>query len=355
MRKYRNQILIGLSLAFLIYIGLLALIDTKALIEHLETYPWIILLPVVLLKVISWGLHFLKWQYFLGVIGARDKISVSDSLILFVSSFTLVVSPGKLGEVLKAVVLKAKTDVPIARSVPVVIAERIIDGTSVLTIVFVALLLGGSVINLSDWARLVIFGATAALVVGIIAVQIKPLAYFILDILGKLPLVKRIHKPLIEFYESTREVFQLKHVVVATLLGGLAYGIDAIGMTLVLSGFGLAFTWALFLQTMFIFGLTAAVGALSGSPNGAGTTELSSGGLYASIITPMNPIFDTTAIAAAVLVGGFLYKWLRVLVGMAVALIFRKRLFTSSVESAIAEMEAEKAKTTSYTVESKSA
>jgi uncharacterized membrane protein YbhN (UPF0104 family) len=111
-------------------------------------------------------------------------------------------------------------------------------------------------------------------------------------------------------------------------------------MTIVLAGFGLALTWELFLQTMFIFGFTAAVGALSGSPNGAGTTELSSGGLYASMIAPVNPAFTPAAIAAAVLVGGFMYKWLRVLVGMVVALLFRKRLLTASVETELAEMEA---------------
>jgi uncharacterized protein (TIRG00374 family) len=354
MQKYRNQILIGLAIAFLIYIGLLALIDTKAMIESLRNYPWAILIPVILLKVVSWGLHFLKWQYYLGVIGARDKISVFDSLVLFLSGFTLVVSPGKIAEVLKAVILKTKTGVPIARSVPVVVAERIIDGTSVLLIVFVALLFGGSTLNIDDRARIILFIATGLIAVALVAVQIKPLAYFALGILAKIPFIKRFHHHLVEFYESTREVFQLKHVIVTTVLGGLAYAIDSIGMTLVLSGFGLAFTWTLFLQTMFIFGFTAAVGALSGSPNGAGSTELTSGGLYASIIAPLNPAFDAAAIAASVLVGGFLYKWLRVLVGMVVALVFRKHLFTASVETAIAEMEAEKVHT-NYTVEGKSA
>src|SRR5688572_18078512 len=148
MQKYRNQILAGLAIAFLIYVGLLAFTDTQQLLTHLQNYPWAILIPVVLLKVVSWGLHFLKWQYYLGVIGARDKISVGDSLVLFVSGFTLAVSPGKIAEVLKAVILKAKTGVPVARSVPVIIAERVIDGTSVIAIVFAALLLGGSVINL---------------------------------------------------------------------------------------------------------------------------------------------------------------------------------------------------------------
>ncbi|NWF67823.1 MAG: flippase-like domain-containing protein [Chloroflexi bacterium] len=340
MRKYRHQIVAGLAIAFFIYVGLLALTDTQQLLIHLQTYPWALLIPVVALKLVSWGLHFAKWQYYLGVIAARDKISVGDSLALFVAGFTLAVSPGKIAEVVKAIILKTKTGVPIARSVPVIIGERVIDGTSVLTIVFVSLLLGGSVINLDPRAQWFILFATGLIVVGLVAVQIKPLAELLLNIIATIPLINRIHQPLVAFYASTRQVFRPRHVAVTTALGALAYALDSLGMMLVLTGFGLEMSWPLLWQTMFIFGFTAAVGALSGSPNGAGVTELSSGGLYLALIAPNQPTFDAAAVAAAVLIGGFMYKWLRVLVGMVVALVFRRRLFNPAVETTIAEMEA---------------
>jgi uncharacterized membrane protein YbhN (UPF0104 family) len=144
---------------------------------------------------------------------------------------------------------------------------------------------------------------------------------------------------------------KLKHVVLTTILGAIAYTIDSIGMTILLSGFGLPITWTLFLQTMFVFGLTAAVGALSGSPNGAGVTELSSRGMYAAIIAPGNPIFTPYAMNAAVLVGGFFYKWFRVLVGMIVAFCFRRRLFPTTLEAEIATLEAERAQKRTVRVE----
>jgi glycosyltransferase 2 family protein len=342
MRKYRNQIIAGLVIAFAIYIGLLLFVNTGELLEHLQNYPWHLLVPIVVLKLLSWGFHFLKWQYFLQIIGARDKISLVDSAALFFAGFTLVISPGKLAEVLKAVVLKAKTSVPIARSVPVIIAERVIDGTSVLAIVFAALLLAGNNIDIGPY-RWIILLATALLLLGLMAMQNRRLAYFGLNLIARLPIIQHIHRPLVDFYESSHELFALKHVVLTTFLGALAYLIDAVGMTILLSGFGLAITWTLFLQTMFIFGLTAALGALSGSPNGAGVTELSSGGMYAAIITPQNPVFDTAAITAAVLLGGFFYKWFRVLVGMIVAFVFRSHLFPKTLETEIAAMEAERA------------
>lgn len=338
MRKYRNQLLWGLGIALAIYGGLLLLTDTQELLRHLREYTWIVLIPVLVLKVIAWGLHFAKWQYYLNVIGA--KMRLSDSLILFLSGFTLAVSPGKIAEVLKAVVIKNKTGTPIARSVPMILAERVIDGTSVLAIIFLSVLLAGDAIDLGSY-RGVIYLATGLIAFGLFAVQIKPLAYFGLNLIARIPLVNRLHQPLVTFYESSREVFTLRHVLITTMLGGLAYFIDSFGMTLLLSGFGLEFSPTLFVQTMFVFGFTAALGAMSGSPNGAGVTEGASYGMYLAIIAPFHPGFDA-AITAAVLLGAFIYKWLRVLVGAVVALIFRKRLFSPALEQELQALEQEK-------------
>src|SRR5215468_1090137 len=132
MEKYRNRLILGFAVVFIIYIGLLFLSNTGELLAELRSYPWLLLIPVIFLKFGAWFLRFWRWQYFLGVIDASRKISLFDSAIIFVSGFSMVVSPGKVAEILKAVVLKIKTGVRIARSAPVVIAERVVDGVAVL-------------------------------------------------------------------------------------------------------------------------------------------------------------------------------------------------------------------------------
>jgi hypothetical protein len=59
-------------------------------------------------------------------------------------------------------------------------------------------------------------------------------------------------------------------------------------------------------------------------------------------VTPANPLMTPSAALAAAVIEGFFHKWFRVLVGMIVALIFRKRLFSAEVDRTIAEMEAER-------------
>ena len=187
MQKYRNRFIIGFAIVFVVYIGLLFLSNTGELLAQLRSYPWILLIPVVFLKVSAWFLRFWRWQYFLGVIDASDKISLFDSAVIFVSGFSMAVSPGKIAEVLKAVVLKIKTGVPVARSAPVVIAERVVDGVAVLVDAIVAFFLAGDAINLGNY-RILIFISGALLIFGLIAIQIRPLAYFFLNIIARLPL-----------------------------------------------------------------------------------------------------------------------------------------------------------------------
>ena len=344
MRKYRNRILAGFAIGFVIYLGLLLFADaeglTDDLVAQIRIYPWLLIVPVILQKFVSWFFRFLEWHYYLGVIGARDKISRFDSGILFVSGFTMAVSPGKVAEMLKTVILKTKTGVPIATSAPVVIAERVVDGLAVIILSFLSLLAAGDQINLGPY-RPLIFLSTALLAAGLVAVQIRPLAYFGLDVIARLPLVGRLYDWLSGFYESSREIFKLKHIIPTTGFGMVASALDAVGFVIILYGFGIDVTWLLLLQSMVIVGLASAIGALSGVPNGAGITEISVSAMLTIIVAPLNPVL-TAGVAAAAVIEGFLHKWLRVLVGLLVATIFRKRLFGVEVEAALVEMEHER-------------
>jgi uncharacterized protein (TIRG00374 family) len=342
MRKYRNRILAGFAVVFVIYVALLLFVNTEELVGNLRAFPWGLFFPVVLLKMVAWVLRFGQWHYYLGVIGARDKISVFDSVVLFLAGFTMAVSPGKIAEVLKAVILKVKTGIPVARSAPVVIAERVVDGVAVVMVVFLIVLLAGKDIQLGAYGVLIVMSG-ALLIAGLIAVQIRPLAYFLLGICARLPLIKRLHGLLVEFYESSREVLKLRHVIPTTLMGSAAHLADALGFTIVLTGFGLELTWILYFQVTVIVGLSAAVGALSGLPNGAGVTEVSTSATLLAIVAPQNPEITQSVAFTAALIEGFFHKWFRVFVGMLVAIIFRRRLFPPSLDAAIAEMESEHA------------
>lgn len=350
MRKYRNQIVIGLLLSVAIYVFVLILLDSQGqsaegVGEALAQFPLWGFVLAGLAQTGTFVTRFLTWQYYMGVIGARDRMSFLDSLVIFITGFVMVVSPGKAAEVLKAVLVKVKTDVPVARTVPVIVAERVVDGLSVIALLAATLLLAGDTLQLGDYydfSRAVIFGSAAFLGFALIAVQIRPLGQLVLDIIGRIPLIRRAHGWFIALYESAREIFSPRHVAVTAIFGIGTYAFTALAFVLILWAFGLPLTTTLVLQAAFIVGIGTFIGAVSFIPNGAGVTEISQAAMLMAIVAPQNPEMTLGMAAAAALIEGFFHKWYRVLVGLATAFIFRNRLFNASVEQELAAVEAHK-------------
>src|SRR5207249_4789587 len=93
---------------------------------------------------INYLLRFLKWELYLRRLGVR--IPLSDSFLIFLSGFSLTVTPGKVGEVLKSYLLREAHGVPMARTAPIVVAERLTDlvALALLAVVGVGTLLRGA-------------------------------------------------------------------------------------------------------------------------------------------------------------------------------------------------------------------
>jgi glycosyltransferase 2 family protein len=347
MHKYRNRIFAGIIVTLVIYVGLLFVLDssgqfTEELVEQLNRFPLWVLVPLVVIQIGAGFFRFLEWHYYLGVIDARHKISLLDSAIIFVSTFTMAVSPGKIAEIGKSVLLKMKTDVPVARSAPIIIAERVVDGLAVIITVAITLIVAGDRLELGEYRVIsqgIIFLSAGLLALGLVAVQIAPLMYFFLNILERLPLINRLHSPLTVFYESSREVFKLRHIILTTLMGMGVYVCGTLSFMVTMWAFGTELSWTLFWQSAFIVGVVSAIGALSFVPNGAGITEISATALILAVITPANPIMTPVAAAAAALIQGFFHKWFRVVAGLGVAVVFRQRLFTPGLEAEITAIE----------------
>lgn len=352
LRKYRNQIFLGLISILGIYIILLLFLDnqgqlsdSEGVLQNLQNFPVGYLIPVMVCQILVMFFRFVEWHYLIGVIGARDKISLFDSAVIHVSGFTMVVSPGKAAELLKAVFLKAKTGIPIASGMPVVIAERIVDGIAVIAIMALTLILAGDSLYLGEYdavSRFIIFSSSALIIFGLIVIQIQPLAYFFLNLIGRLPVVSRLYEPLVTFYESSREIFQLKHVIPMSVVGVGIYAASSIGFVIILLGLGFEFSWQLFLQTTFVLGVTSAVAAASFVPNGAGIAEASNTVMLTAIIGVVNPLMTVAVATTAAIIQGFFHKWFRVLVGLTVAIVFHKRLFDENFERELLNYEREK-------------
>ena len=114
---------------------------------YLSGFPFHLLIIILGLALFNYTVRWIKWHYYLSVIGAK-AISYTDSAAIFVSWFVLALSPGKVAELLKSAVLKRMTGTPITRSAPIIVAERATDGLGML--ILGAIGFGGMLSSASD-------------------------------------------------------------------------------------------------------------------------------------------------------------------------------------------------------------
>ena len=103
--------------------------------EALAAFQWRYALYACLLALGNYAVRFLRWQYYLSKVGVR--VALGDSAAVFLAGFALTVTPGKLGEAVKAVLLRASHGIAMARTAPIVVAERVTDLVALLLLALV--------------------------------------------------------------------------------------------------------------------------------------------------------------------------------------------------------------------------
>ncbi len=335
----RRRLLAGVGIGFCIYVALLLAVNTEDLLMQLLRFPPELLLPLALLKPVSWFLRFQVWQHFLGLVGVREAIGVTNSALLYLAGLTMAVSPGKSAEVLKALVLRRWSGLLLTQGVPLILAERVVETLSVLILAAVSLLLGAAVIEPGPALTLLLL-ATGLLAAGLLFIQSPTAWQRLLHVMARLPLLWHAQEWLAGFLGGSSELLRRQHLRRVLLPGLLATTVDAVVLLVILRGFDIPFSKELLFQSLLIVSLSPLIGALSGLPNGAGITELTVSAMLLTIVAPQQPAVTVASAGAIALIESFFHKWLRVLVGLLVTLLFRQRLFGVNFVSSKTEAQA---------------
>jgi uncharacterized protein (TIRG00374 family) len=325
-----GKIGVGLALGLAVVAGLALLADLRAVAASLASFQWAYAPVVLALTLVNYALRFLKWHYYVRLIGARG-LAWSDSLRMFVGGFPLALSPGKLAEPLKAVWLNQYTGVPVARGIPVIAAERISDGLAVLLL---------STLGVIAYPRYwpVFALVLAGLLAVIVGSQIRPLALWLLGVAERLPILSRLGRSggpglpapgpqaqvvahLREFYEGMYRLFGPKNTAIAVGLGTVSWLAEGIGFYLVLRGLGLPPSAETLSVAVFVLAFSTVVGAVSSLPGGLGAAEASIAGML--LFTLALP--QDTAATATLLIR-FFTLWFGLLLGLVVLFSSRRLL-----------------------------
>jgi uncharacterized protein (TIRG00374 family) len=295
---------LSLALGILVVFVLSVSSDAPRLIRVLERFNWAVLPLIVGLALVNYGLRFIKWQYYLGVLGIKG-VSLGLSATIFVAGLSMVITPGKVGEFLKSYLLRHHRGVPIGTSAPIIIAERLTDGIAMVLLASGGLLFYGVG---REVFLLIVAGMVAVLVVS----QNRHWTRRALDLAHRLPVVaSRVHH-FEAAIESAYLLFRLRPLLLAVGIGVVSWGCEAIAFYVVLSALGLVPSAMLAMQAAFILSASSLVGAASMLPGGLAAAD----GSIAGLLLLLAVTRDVSIAAAATLIIRFTTLWLGVSVGL---------------------------------------
>jgi uncharacterized protein (TIRG00374 family) len=309
-----RRVAFAMLLGVLLYGVLVVVRGASAISAALATFAWSSFGWALALAASNYALRFVKWEYYLAVLEVRG-VPKLDSFLTFLSGFVLTVTPGKVGEVFKSFVLQRIHDVPVERTAPIVVAERVTDLIGVIVMIAAgsSTFPGGGV-----WATL-----GALVVVGVIGlVSSERLSRLFLDLLARLPgplgrVARRLEPKVVSALRSLRVLTRAKHLVVPAALSVVAWGLEGVALGVLLRGFGAELGM---LPVGFFYATATLAGALVPVPGGLGVTEkILEEGLYR-----VGGVASEVATASMILVR-FATLWFAVLVGFGALGLLRAR------------------------------
>ena len=314
MNNLARRVLAVMLLGVLIYGALVLYRDTHAIADVLARYAWSTFGIACALAFGNYLLRFLKWEYYLARLDIRG-IPKFDSLLVFLSGFVLTVTPGKVGEVFKSLILFQLKKVPIERTAPIVISERVTDLIGIITIITIgsSSFAGGLI-----WAG---FGA-ATVVALLVFIAFPAVSTPFVRLLPRFPgpigrIGQRLAPKIEEALGGLRTIVAPAQLVWPTLLSIVAWSLEGIGLWVILQGFGQVSALA---RTMFFYSTATLAGALVPVPGGLGVTEK----LLEEQMARLGGVPAATATASMILIR-FATLWFAVAVGFAALGLLRGR------------------------------
>lgn len=320
MSRLLRRTLIGVAIGVVVYIVAILLLDARKLAESFAGFAWSAVAWALLLSSLNYLLRFWKWELALRWLDVRGgsgglhpptQLRLGRSLEIYLAGLSMSVTPGKVGEVLRSVLLRASNGVPFTRTAPVVVADRLSD---LIALVVLAL------IGISDFREYLPHVLVALLFVaaGVVVLGSPKLFGGVLDLFAKLPRLAPLASKARGLVESSAVLLELRTIAVLSVISVVGWGLECVGYWLILTAFpGVE---ASLLLCVFLWSATTLVGALSFLPGGLGATEGSLGLLVARFAVGVS---GSVAVASTLLIR-LCTLWYGELVGAAALIAFMR-------------------------------
>lgn len=274
-RRALRGLIISALLSALVYALLAALSDVRAVGSALGSFPVSTLVVMTGLALACYVVRSVRWRYLVRLEGR--EISAADAAYVQFSGMTMTVTPGKVGEVLKAFLARELVGLPMGRGVALVFSERLADVVAV-----TALSTGAVGVFSNSGPALAV--AVVALVVGIGVLSSRRFHDLALRVALRQQWMRKHHESAAAVSDTIRHTMALRPLAVSVSLSAVAWGLEGIAFALCIRALG--FAGLSVPAAVAVYTISTLVGAFTFLPGGIGLTEASLAGLLVTAGMP---------------------------------------------------------------------
>lgn len=261
--------------------------DVNQLGNRLAGFGWAAFAAALGLALLNYALRFLRWQLYLR--DADLAVPTGLSLRVFLSGFALSVTPGKVGELIKSYLLRETTGAPVARTAPMVVAERVTDLAALLVLGIIG-------VSIYGVAQPMVVAGTIAVAAGLVVLSWPALAHLVIRVVTAPRPLRRLRERLLVFYDGLAALVRPWPLAWATAIAVVAWLAECVGFALIVAAFpGTAVPLGL---AILIYAVTTVAGALSFLPGGLLVTEAA---MTLLLVESSRGVDQPTAAAATIL------------------------------------------------------
>lgn len=266
-QKVVRSVILFTIIGVTLYVAAALSADYKIVIDTIAKFPIRALLGVLGLVVAGWLIRATRFYYYLITTGV--KLPFYYVVSVFLGSFALTGTPGKMGEAIKALFLKRDYNTPPPLVFGLLVVERLMD---LLAILFLGAF---SLVLFSEWFGIFIICVITTFALGLF-LTMENLYRPILGLFGKLPIIGWIADKTLEVLLAGKDLMTIKTLILGFLLSVFAWACESACMFIIMVNMDLIVTP---LQSNFVYCFGQIVGALSMLPGGIGGAEASMAGL----------------------------------------------------------------------------
>lgn len=305
LKNQGSTIVLVLLFACLLYAGLIVWGSTGDWASHLSNLSIGGLGWVMVLVSLGYLLRFARWEFYMREMGFN--VPLNDNLRIFLSSFLMAISPGKVGEAAKSYFLKEEFNVPATPTVAAFFCERFTDVLSMTLLASLGLL----VYPKGIWLMLSIVLLQAIVLVGLQFPDF--IERWLFEPLSGMNVFEHWVGRFRRFYDRSSNLLSLKNLLIGTGLGFLSWGIEGICLGIILRDLGFfSLTYPL---AVFVFSASVLLGAAAMLPGGIGSSEALMIGMLLYFGAERNVAVSATVIVRlvtlwyGVLLGAICWLW----------------------------------------------